>query len=655
MRFVKRLVRAKSDGLAKAQAKERYVQKWYAQAKCSPVQTISAPSISRRFRAIVLILILASGSIALAPQVWAQSPGLPKINLQQPNPINFSQLNDSEVDTGEVQLDGRDLFAIAAPNLSQVPNSPNATPIQQRIKGVEETLERIASSNFDPKTLEVTAEIDQSSNLPVISINDQYLMTVTTLDAQLQVQDLDRWANNLTDIIKRALIRAHQERQPEFLTRQGGVAAGTLLAMVCGSWGTTRLRQRLKARKKRLEAQIPPDPDVSTKPAGKTDSKTITTLQQQRTQRRHRDVSDVQHRLLQVGQAGIWAGGTFAILGMFPYTRYLQPLVLSTPLKLLAVGLVTYLLIRLSDVLIDRFSGALVEESFLDAAASQRLALRVSTFSRVLQSGAAVIWIVVGLLAGLSVVGVDLIPLVAGAGIIGLAISFAAQSLIKDMINGFLILSEDQYAVGDVITIGNVSGFVENMNLRITQLRNSEGQLITIPNSTITVVQNLSKDWSRVDLAIDLAYGTDPDHALEVIRQLAQEMYDDREWRSKMPDPPDVLGIDEVNHNGILIRVWIKTLPLQQWVVAREFRRRLALALKREGLAIGVPQQSLWFRSSADPDLENLDGNLDGNLDSNLDGNHASRNDARHSDVRHSDVRHSDANRLPGAILKGQA
>jgi moderate conductance mechanosensitive channel len=213
-------------------------------------------------------------------------------------------------------------------------------------------------------------------------------------------------------------------------------------------------------------------------------------------------------------------------------------------------------------------------------------------------------------LAGLSLVGVDLIPLVAGAGIIGLAISFAAQSLIKDMINGFLILLEDQYAVGDVIAIGTVSGFVENMNLRITQLRNSEGQLITIPNSTITVVQNLSKDWSRVDLAIDLAYGTDPDHALAVIRELAQEMYNDGDWGAKMPDPPEVLGIDEVNHNGLLIRVWIKTLPLQQWIVAREFRRRLVLALGREGLSIGVPQQSLWVRGSDDSDLEieKLDG-----------------------------------------------
>ncbi|HEY9639046.1 MAG TPA: mechanosensitive ion channel family protein [Coleofasciculaceae cyanobacterium] len=593
--------------------------KHWAKAKTAPItktratQSRSQSGSQQGFRAVIAGAIALILIVTIAPQVEAQVPSLPAINLQQSNPLNFSKLtNPTDIATGDVRLDGRTLFAIAAPSLSQDAKQANTTPIEQRIKGIEETLERIANSNFDPEKLAVTSAIDQSSNLPVISINGQYLMTVTTLDAQLQVQDLDRWADQLTVIIKKALIQAHQERQPQSLTHQALIASGTLLAMLAGGWCANRLRRRLKAKREHLEAQIPPNPDVSTRPAGEADSNTVRTLQQQRTKRRRRDLSDVQHRLLQLVQLGIWVGGVFAILGMFPYTRWLQPLVLSTPLKLLAIGLATYIFIRISGMLIDRFSGALVKESFIDPEASQRLALRVSTFSRVLQSCAALIWIVIGLLTALPVVGVDLIPFVAGAGIIGLAISFAAQSLIKDMINGFLILLEDQYAVGDVIVIGNVSGFVENMNLRITQLRNSEGQLITIPNSTITVVQNLSKDWSRVDLAIDLAYGTDPDHALEVIRRLAQEMYQDKVWGPKMPDPPEVLGIDEVNHNGILIRVWIKTLPLQQWTVAREFRRRLVLALGREELAIGVPQQSLWFRSSVDPDLDVDISKLDG-------------------------------------------
>ncbi|HEY9657825.1 MAG TPA: mechanosensitive ion channel family protein, partial [Allocoleopsis sp.] len=556
-----------------------------------------------------LFLIAATPSPSKSTDSTANPSSL-QLSLEKSVPFLSAKATEqnNSIDTDKVQLDGRNLFVIAAPALTQTDQASDTTPIAERVRGIETTLQRIANSEFDPEQLEVTAEVDASSNLPVISINDQYLMTVTTLDAQLQVQEPERWADQLTGIIENALIRAHQERQPEYLTRQSLIASVVIVAILCISWVISQLQRRLRVQRRRLERQIPPDPEVTDRPASESDSHAVTVLQQQRTKRRSHNLSDIQNRLLRLLQVSLWAGGLFFVLGLFPYSRWLQPLLFSAPLKLLGIILGIYVLMRVSDVLIDRFAEALAKGKFIDPGASQRIALRVSTFSRVLKSGAAVIWVAIGLLSSLSVVGVNLIPLLAGAGIIGLAISFAAQNLIKDIINGLLIISEDQYAIGDVIIVGEVSGFVENMNLRITQLRDSEGQLITIPNSSITVVRNLSKDWSRVDLTIDLAYGTDPDHALTVIRELARALYQDPEWHSKMPDPPEVLGIDEVNHTGILIRVWIKTLPLQQWLVAREFRRRLTLTLEREGLAIGVPQQSLWFRSSSDLDTEKLDG-----------------------------------------------
>lgn len=555
-----------------------------------------------------LFLIAATPSPSKSTDSTA-NPSPLQLSLEKSVPFLSSNTTEqNNIDTDKVQLDGRNLFVIAAPALTQTDQASDTTPIEERVRGIETTLKRIANSEFDPEQLEVTAEVDTSSNLPVISVNNQYLMTVTTLDAQLQVQEPQRWADQLTGIIENALIRAHQERQPEYITRQSLVASVVIVTVLCSSWLISQLQRRLRVQRRRLERQIPPDPEVTDRPASESDAHAITVLQQQRTKRRYHNLSDIQIRLLKLFQVSLWAGGLFFVLGLFPYSRWLQPLLFSAPLKLLGIILGIYVLMRVSDVLIDRFAEALAKGKFIDPGASQRIALRVSTFSRVLKSGAAVIWVTFGLLSSLSVVGVNLLPLLAGAGIIGLAISFAAQNLIKDIINGLLIISEDQYAVGDVIIVGEVSGFVENMNLRITQLRDSEGQLITIPNSSITVVRNLSKDWSRVDLTIDLAYGTDPDHALRVIRGLAQALYQDPEWHSKMPDPPEVLGIDEVNHTGILIRVWIKTLPLQQWLVAREFRRRLTLTLEREGLAIGVPQQSLWFRSSLDQDTEKLDG-----------------------------------------------
>lgn len=327
-------------------------------------------------------------------------------------------------------------------------------------------------------------------------------------------------------------------------------------------------------------------------------------VQQQLVKQRQRNASDLKRRLLHLGQVGIWGGSTYIILELFPYTRWLQPLIVSAPLQFLGIGIGTYVLVRLGDLLIDRFFETVQTNEFLISQTSHRRALRLSTLSQVLKSVASIIIVGAGVLIALSAIGVDLVPLLAGAGIIGLAISFAAQSVVKDAINGFLILVEDQYAVGDVISVGNANGLVENLNLRITQVRDSEGKLITIPNSAIVVVENHSKDWSRVDLTIKIAYGTNPDRALEVLQEIAEKMYRDRYWRTQLIELPEVLGIDAIEHSGMLIRVWLKTEPLQQWKVAREFRRRLKLAMKEKAIEIGTPQQFLHFR---DPlTLDNL-------------------------------------------------
>lgn len=544
----------------------------------------------------------------LQPLPGVQLPGVPARTTPE---RNSSTSAIDEIATGEVTLDGRTLFSIALPGTDDKPGD-GINPIEQRVQDIESILQEVVNSDSSPEDLEVRWAIDRDSQLPVIYVGDRWLMTVTSLDARLQGREPERWAQRLTNIIESALIRARREREPRFLIQQGLLAGGILLTTVVGSYAIARLQRRLKTQQEQIETQIPNDRAVvpNTVEAGDPSapqtppSTTVITVHKQLTKRQQRNVYDIKRRLLQGAQVGGWGGSIYFVLGLFPYTRWLQPLIFSTPLQVLGIGLTTYVVIRVSDVLIDQFFEALRDGEFVDPEASQRLALRVSTFSRVLKSVATIVFTGAGLLTALSILGVDLVPLLAGAGIIGLAISFASQSLVKDMINGFLILLEDQYAVGDVIIVGQVAGLVENMNLRITQLRDNEGRLISIPNSTITVVQNLSKDWSRVDVAIDVAYATDPDHALAVIRQVAEEMYSDRDWQAKMPAPPEVLGIDEIDHGGLLIRIWIKTQPLQQWKVGREFRRRLKLALDQEGIAIGTPQQSLRLKDL--PELEAL-------------------------------------------------
>jgi small-conductance mechanosensitive channel len=520
---------------------------------------------------LCILAIALSLSFSSSQSAWGQSEFF-KLNWL----TGQSAVNVSRIDHAGVKLDGYQLFVLAAPTFNQ------RFPLEQRVQGIEEELNRIANSNFEPNSLQVVSSIDPKSDQPVIAINDRYLMTVTTIDAQLQGRDPIGWANQIAQVLRDALVRARQERQPQFLINRGLIAAGIILIMLLGMRAIVYWQDRLKLKQETIEAQI-----EHTSPPY-LDAVAVTDLEQQLNQKQRANLSDLQRRALQLSYLGLVGGGIFIILGLFPYSRWIQSFLLSTPLQIAAIVFGTYLLLRISNLLIERFSGFLKARDFSMLKPYQRLDLRVSTVSQVLKNITGIALFGLGALAILSAIGFDLIPLLAGAGIVGIAISFAAQGLIKDVINGFLIILEDQYAVGDVIMVGELRGLVENMNLRITQIRNNEGQLITIPNSSIAIVRNLSKDWARVDLAIRITYETNPDRALEILRKLSQEIYQENIWRAKIIEPPEVLGIDDLQQSGMLIRIWIKTQPLQQWVVAREFRRRLKLRMEQEEITIGT-------------------------------------------------------------------
>jgi small-conductance mechanosensitive channel len=526
----------------------------------------------RCLNAVLCILAIAlSLSFSSSQSAWGQSEFF-KLNWL----TGQSAVNVSRIDHAGVKLDGYQLFVLAAPTFNQ------RFPLEQRVQGIEEELNRIANSNFEPNSLQVVSSIDLKSDQPVIAINDRYLMTVTTIDAQLQGRDPIGWANQIAQVLRDALVRARQERQPQFLINRGLIASGIILIMLLGMRAIIYWQDRLKLKQETIEAQI-----EHTSPPY-LDAVAVTDLEQQLNQKQRANLSDLQRRALQLSYLGLVGGGIFIILGLFPYSRWIQSFLLSTPLQIAAIAFGTYLLLRISNLLIERFSGFLKARDFAMLKPYQRLDLRVSTVSQVLKNITGIALFGLGALAILSAIGFDLIPLLAGAGIVGIAISFAAQGLIKDVINGFLIILEDQYAVGDVIMVGELRGLVENMNLRITQIRNNEGQLITIPNSSIAIVRNLSKDWARVDLAVRITYDTNPDRALEILKKLAEEIYQENTWRAKIIEPPEVLGIDDLQQSGMLIRIWIKTQPLQQWVVAREFRRRLKLRMEQEEITIGT-------------------------------------------------------------------
>ena len=202
----------------------------------------------------------------------------------------------------------------------------------------------------------------------------------------------------------------------------------------------------------------------------------------------------------------------------------------------------------------------------------------------------------------LSTVGIELGPYIAGLGIIGVALGFGAQDLVKDFISGMFMLLEDQYGVGDIIDSGEASGVVEGISLRTTRIRSVDGTLWFVPNGEIRRLGNMSQDWARTLLDISVAYDTDTDHASRVIEQVASEMAEQEEYAGKFLAVPDVWGVERFGPDSVDIRLVIKTTPGDQYALGRELRRRLKQAFDAEGIEIPFPQRTLWIRNETDRD-----------------------------------------------------
>ncbi len=268
------------------------------------------------------------------------------------------------------------------------------------------------------------------------------------------------------------------------------------------------------------------------------------------------------------------------------------PLLLRSALRIVAIWFFAWLGIRAVRIVAARIERA-VDDG--DPATLTEQEQRGHTIAQLLRSVGKAAIVIVALLFTADIF-INIGPLLAGAGILGLAISFGAQSLVKDVITGFFYLAEGQFAVGDVIEVAGKSGVVERMTLRVVMLRDLRGVLHIIPNGQISTVSNMTRKWSRAVVDVGVAYGTDLDRALEVFRDEARRFAQDPEWRSRFDGDPEVVGVDELDDSAITIRTLFRTLPAQQWAVACEFRRRIKKRLDREGIEIPFPQRTVHVR-----------------------------------------------------------
>ena len=231
-----------------------------------------------------------------------------------------------------------------------------------------------------------------------------------------------------------------------------------------------------------------------------------------------------------------------------------------------------------------------------------RTTMRTETIGGVLTSIATVaIWTIAVVMA-LGVFRINLGPLIAGAGILGVALGFGAQNLVRDFISGIFMLLEDQYGVGDIIDSGDAIGEVESVSLRSTRIRDVSGTLWHIPNGEIRRVGNLSQRWARALLDIGVAYRTDVDQASAVLLDVATMMSQDPAWKPFFVEPPEIWGVQDLSADAVVIRMVVKVEPAKQWAIERQLRARIKRAFDDEGIEIPFPQRTVWMHSDDGPD-----------------------------------------------------
>ncbi|MEO7555384.1 MAG: mechanosensitive ion channel family protein [Acidimicrobiales bacterium] len=252
----------------------------------------------------------------------------------------------------------------------------------------------------------------------------------------------------------------------------------------------------------------------------------------------------------------------------------------GTPLKLVLIAIGAVVLNWLVGRSVRRFTETLITRSGPSLLTSGvRTTARARTLGVVLRSIATIVIFGMAGLSALGEVGINLGPLIAGAGIAGVAIGFGAQSLVKDFLTGIFMLVEDQYGVGDVVDVGLAVGTVEAVTLRSTRLRSADGTVWHVPNGAVALVGNKSQQWSRALLDVTVAYESDLRRAQEVIKEAADEMAADERWAGELLDAPEVWGVEQLSGAGADIRLVVKTRPAAQFSVMRELRVRVKEAL----------------------------------------------------------------------------
>lgn len=248
---------------------------------------------------------------------------------------------------------------------------------------------------------------------------------------------------------------------------------------------------------------------------------------------------------------------------------------------------------KLIDRLVRRAEDGVLPDRFNSGTPTRRVQ-RAKTMGDLLKSMVGgLIFAVFGTMI-LGELGVNIAPIIASAGIVGVALGFGAQSLVKDFLSGIFMIFEDQYGVGDVVDVGEASGTIEAVSLRVTRLRDQSGTVWYVPNGSILRVGNMSQNWARAVVDVSIGYGEDLARVQRVLREVAHDLWQDEDFHNVVIEEPEVTGVETMTPEAITLRVLIKTAPMRQWAVARELRQRIKARFDHEGIIMPFTQRVLF-------------------------------------------------------------
>jgi small-conductance mechanosensitive channel len=552
-----------------------------------------------RFLIFIWLLLAAGGTVA------AQSLTGPAASAGPANQSGIRQ--EGAYLTAPITLDGQQLFRIAAPASPQ----SGQVPVAQRQLDVENALSQLVAvvavgdrttPLYRPKTFRVTYEA--SGDQVVLQATDQAhpapvtIVTVTPIDAKYYGETVTTVAKQWQPILQSDLKRALLKRLPGVERRNlrsVGIAGAALALFTLLIWVVvvgaisgrlTRIERRIADRGEELERVR----------SGST--------QNSNGQHRWRFLVAAirlgdpyyQHGMLRAVSATIvwalvvlWFGWLVWGFQQFPQTTPLANRIQQIVIFVIATWILTGLVNRLLDLAISRVAGLIKRRQYGSPDDRARQLLRIPTATVAISSFKAFVLFFVALLVTLGEVGIPVWSVVTFGGLTAIGITLAAQNFVRDFVNGSLVLMEDQYVVGDYVSINAFSGIVEALTLRIVQLRDAGGNLITVPHSTVTSVVNHSRNWSRVDYRISIDPEADVPKAIDAISEAIQEVSREESLRDVVLEAIEWIGVDGLSRDGVIVRASIKTAPLRQFEVRRAINARVLDRLAQRGIKLGAP------------------------------------------------------------------